>query len=50
MCIDNLALLLKVCADLGVPLALDKQEGPSIPILIIIIIIEGNSYSQQRLR
>jgi hypothetical protein len=43
ICNDNLAILLKVCAGLGVPLAPEKQEGPS-PVLTFLGIIIDTPY------
>ncbi len=48
ICNDNLAILLKVCADLGVPLAPEKQEGPS-PILTFLGIIIDTLKGELRL-
>ena len=43
VCTENLQILHKVCNDLGVPLAPEKQEGPSTIITFLGITIDTNS-------
>lgn len=40
VCKENLDTLLKICSQLGVPLAPDKQEGPSSALIFLGIVID----------
>ena len=48
VCAENLQILQKACNDLGVPLASEKQEGPSTCITFLGIIIDTH-YQELRL-
>ena len=42
VCQNNVNVFLSLCAELGVPLATDKLEGPSTSLSFLVIILDTN--------
>ena len=49
ICAEHLQILHKVCNDLGVPLAQEKQEGPDTTITFLGITIDTNKFLWARI-
>ena len=47
VCQQNLNIFISLCADLGVPLASDKLEGPSTSLSFLGIILRHKPYGNQ---